>query len=522
MRKPLVALSLAVGASLSVVQAAGTMAAPSGSSPQSSPHAIPASAPPASPASPTGVSGAQIVATAMKYLGYPYTATGNSPSTGFSCIGFASYVYRQNGIALPGDLPDALAFAPQVSFSQLEPGDLLFFRNTIQLGYAGGLSHVAIYIGNGEMIHAEWYNRGVVITHFQNDPVDYNYWPAHYMTANRPWTGASVPVQAPTSPAAPGGTTSSSHPTISPSGPAAIVHAASGVNLRRKPSMSAGIIQVLARGTTVYVIGHSGNWDKVELTDGTVGYVISSALDSGATRSSNPVAPSSAGTPRATRRSVASTVSGLNVRSAPSTGSRVVGSAAKGQHLEVLGYKNGWYKVRLPNGQIGWVSGAYVRGGGHSTRATTVTRRKSGSRHGRTASVAVNVRSGPSIRDSIIAGIPVGGSYQIIGWSHGWARVRLPNGTTGWVDGAVIGGGSSGYGDRTSSSTHRGARRATRRFAHLITAGVRIHARPGVRSRVIGLVAQGTHVQVWKRWGNWDRVHTPSGMTGWVLGIYVR
>ncbi len=520
MRKPLVALSLAVGASLSVVQAAGTLAAPSNSSPQSAPRTSPPLNPLSAPASSTsrsnGVSGAQIVATAMKYLGYPYTATGNSPSTGFSCIGFASFVYRQNGIPLPGDLQDALNFAPQVSFSQLEPGDLLFFKNTVW----NGLSHVAIYIGGGKMIHAEWYNRGVVITSFYNDPVDYNYWPGHYMTANRPWTGAAVPVQVPTntgpttSPTAP----TTTHPTVKPNAPTAIVTAPSGVNLRRSPSKSAGVIEVLAKGTSVYVIGHAGAWTKVELPDGTIGYIVSAALDTGASSTKSPVAPTSTGTPRS-GRTVTSTVSGLRVHSAPSTGASVVGSVNRGQRLQVLGYSNGWYKVRLPNGQVGWVSGAYIRGGSSGTTSRTgSTTGRTTSGRGRTASVAVNVRSGPSTRYSVIAGIPVGGSYQIIGWSHGWAKVRLPNGTVGWVDGAIIGGGSASYGDHPASTGHK----ASRGFGHTITAGVRVHARPGVGSRVVGLIGVGTRVQIWTRSGSWDRVHATTGTTGWVLGLYVR
>src|SRR5579875_766503 len=132
MRKPLIAFSLAVVASIGAGSTA-SLAAPasvptthsvSHISPLSSPSTTPTSVPNASPAqsqsSLPAVSGAQIVATAMKYLGYPYTATGNSPSTGFSCIGFASYVYQTNGIPLPGYLQGAYDYAPKVSYSQLE------------------------------------------------------------------------------------------------------------------------------------------------------------------------------------------------------------------------------------------------------------------------------------------------------------------------------------------------------------------------------------------------------------------
>src|SRR5438270_2323291 len=153
MRKPLLALGLVVTTGFGAFPVANAMAASSPSSTLSgSPPQLPASSSSASsnPHSTRAVSGADIVRTAMRYLGYPYTATGNSPQTGFSCIGFVSYVYRQNGISLPGDLGNALAFAPQVSFSNLEPGDIMFFQNTIW----NGLSHAAIYIGGGKFVHA--------------------------------------------------------------------------------------------------------------------------------------------------------------------------------------------------------------------------------------------------------------------------------------------------------------------------------------------------------------------------------
>jgi cell wall-associated NlpC family hydrolase len=171
MRKPLVALSLAVGASLGAPTVAQVLAAQTASTHlNSSPTNSSKNSSTVTPAvrSNNTVSGAAIVQRGLRYIGYPYTAVGNSPSTGFSCIGFASFVYRSMGIPLPGDLQDALNYAPQVPFSQLQPGDLLYFQNTIW----NGLSHVAIYIGGGRFVHAEWYGKGVRISSFNNDPSD--------------------------------------------------------------------------------------------------------------------------------------------------------------------------------------------------------------------------------------------------------------------------------------------------------------------------------------------------------------
>lgn len=136
--------------------------------------------------------GQAIVQTALQYVGKPYTATGTNPRTGFSDLGFVRYVYRQNGFRLHIHIaPDqqiyrrVLADGPRVSMADLQPGDILFFKNTL----FSGLSHIGIYIGEGKFVHAEWYHYGVTVTSLQNDPRDGNYWATHYETANRPWAG---------------------------------------------------------------------------------------------------------------------------------------------------------------------------------------------------------------------------------------------------------------------------------------------------------------------------------------------
>ena len=135
----------------------------------------------------TVFTGAQVVNVAMQYIGLPYRATDGNPEVGFSDLGFVRYVYHAAGITLPNNLKRLLHFAPTVPQAQLQPGDLVFFKNTIRKG----LSHVGIYVGNGTFIHAEYYGYGVRITSFVNDSKDGNYWPAKFKAANRPLAGSS-------------------------------------------------------------------------------------------------------------------------------------------------------------------------------------------------------------------------------------------------------------------------------------------------------------------------------------------
>ena len=97
---------------------------------------------------PSSGSGSSAVSIAYQYLGVPYVYGGASPS-GFDCSGFTMYVYSQLGISLPHGATPQLNYGASVSRSDLQPGDLVFFSD---YGYAA--SHVGIYVGDGQFIHA--------------------------------------------------------------------------------------------------------------------------------------------------------------------------------------------------------------------------------------------------------------------------------------------------------------------------------------------------------------------------------
>ncbi len=86
-----------------------------------------------------------VVGIALQYLGIPYVWGGSSPSTGFDCSGFTSYVYAQVGVYLPHHAASQYNMGTPVAYEQLAPGDLVFFS---------GLGHVGLYIGSGQFVHA--------------------------------------------------------------------------------------------------------------------------------------------------------------------------------------------------------------------------------------------------------------------------------------------------------------------------------------------------------------------------------
>lgn len=145
---------------------------PAGSTTQ--PVANPAPTKPPAPAKPpvNATQAEKIISVAKSMLGVPYVWGGSTPA-GFDCSGFIHYVYQQAGISVPRTNSkgmDARSYyldAPQV-------GDLVFFANT----YTSGISHLGIYIGNNQFIHAG--SKGITITSL-ND----SYWKKHFDSYKR-------------------------------------------------------------------------------------------------------------------------------------------------------------------------------------------------------------------------------------------------------------------------------------------------------------------------------------------------
>ena len=119
--------------------------------------------------------GEQIVALAKQYLGTPYVLGGNGPSS-FDCSGFTKYIYAQFGYTLNRTATDQLQNGVSISRDELQPGDLVFFRYRT----SKPVSHVGIYIGGGEFIHAST-NRYVV----QIDQMNSGHYDNVYVYARR-------------------------------------------------------------------------------------------------------------------------------------------------------------------------------------------------------------------------------------------------------------------------------------------------------------------------------------------------
>jgi len=112
----------------------------------------------------------------MKYLGYAYVYGGSSPK-GFDCSGFTSYIYRQFGYTINRTASSQLSNGVPIAYADLQPGDLVFFKDHYSTSAA---SHVGIYIGDGNFIHAENSRSCVKVT-----PLSQSWYANRYIGARR-------------------------------------------------------------------------------------------------------------------------------------------------------------------------------------------------------------------------------------------------------------------------------------------------------------------------------------------------
>jgi cell wall-associated NlpC family hydrolase len=108
------------------------------------------------------VSGHDIVGHAQDYVGTPYRVGGTS-SRGMDCSGLVYNVFKSFGIALPRTSRDQARFGKEINRSELRAGDLVFFNTS-----GRGVSHVGIYSGSGEFIHASTRARRVRFDRLEN------------------------------------------------------------------------------------------------------------------------------------------------------------------------------------------------------------------------------------------------------------------------------------------------------------------------------------------------------------------
>lgn len=388
-----------------------------------------------------------VVAMARKYLGSPYATIGNTPSEGFSCIGFVNFVFHQLGVFVPYDIDQAWNSEPHVTGTNLMPGDILFYSNTV----FAGLSHVAIYIGNDEMIGADNFSVGVT-----TDKITDPYWTEHYTGATRPLAlqgSAPTPIQAslvspdPTPTAAPLIASLPVGGTVQP--------VSNQVAMYSGPGYQYTPLNTLSPDTVLTIIQVVGSWYSVH-SGATYGWVSANLVHT--VRVAEAPEPrqvpttfshASARTSTVTSTQLYVAIGPLNIRSGPGKIYKVTGFVAPGTRLTVLGTTPHWAHVITQSGVTCWVDMQYLsstppaKKGARATPASqpTASPNQTTPASAITARVtvpALNVRAQPSEHAQVLTVLFAGETVRVMTRSEGWIQIELRSGTIGWASAAYL------------------------------------------------------------------------------------
>lgn len=117
--------------------------------------------------------GAKVVSYAFRFMGAPYVWGASGPSA-FDCSGFTAYVYGALGKSLPHFTGSQAQMGQSVSREGLSAGDLIFFNTD------SSISHVGIYIGSGQFIHASSGSHKITVSNLSD-----SYYASRYACARR-------------------------------------------------------------------------------------------------------------------------------------------------------------------------------------------------------------------------------------------------------------------------------------------------------------------------------------------------
>lgn len=213
------------------------------------------------------------------------------------------------------------------------------------------------------------------------------------------------------------------------------------LNVRSGPGTNYSIKTTVENGTIHKVIDKSNDWYKIQLSNGTIGWVYGYYVEeikddvSNDSSSNNTSKPEDIIETEVNLNGKVTSSVNLNVRRGPGINYSVKASLNPGQVVVLLSQSNGWYKVKLSNGTIGWASSSYI--------SKTDTYGKS--------TANLNVRSGPGTNYSIKTVLKSGEIVIITKSSNSWYQIKTNSNITGWVSSKYMNLTTEGPSDSTNN-----------------------------------------------------------------------
>lgn len=200
---------------------------------------------------------------------------------------------------------------------------------------------------------------------------------------------------------------------------------ASVLNVRLGPGLSYGLMGQVQRGTKLTVIKQQNSWDQVRLAGNKIGWVASWLVDQ------NEATTSSAQT--------ATVNVGANIRQYATTSSKVLGTAAAGDTLDVIYQEGRWTQIAYKN-TAAWISSSVLNLTGKTVTLASPEQTQPAAKAKptinaikATTNIAVNLRSAAGLNAPVVTQLPKNTTVTVLDQSSEWYKVQTANGKTGYL-----------------------------------------------------------------------------------------
>ena len=321
----------------------------------------------------------------------------------------------------------------------------------------------------------------------------------------------------------------------SPVSSATALVATGALNVRSGPGVTYSVVTMASQGQTVQLLGRNANstWAKIRLSNGTEGWVnaASTYITPSVAISSLPFADSPAA-PEPPVPVAPGAV--LSLRSGPGFNYPVTGSVYQGLQVAAIGRNaaNTWLKVRLSDGQEGWIGVQYVQlsipignlpvlDGTVTTPPTSATPTPPATAYWATVNTgSANVRSGPGIGYGIVTVVTQGQYVSLLARNNisSWAKVQLTNGTVGWINASLLNA-------NVAINTLPIENVQTISTSGVVnTSALNVRTGPGITYGVTAVVYQGQGVALIGRNADssWVKIRLTNGTVGWINSAYIQ
>ena len=280
------------------------------------------------------------------------------------------------------------------------------------------------------------------------------------------------------------------------------VNISEGLNLRYGPSTSNTLLCELADGEKVDILSENGGWYKIRTSFDIEGYVYKSYVSVSNSLSDN--ADVQQGKVKVNTR--------LNVRSGPGTSYSIKGYLLNNAAVVISGSQNGWYAITSSSGLSGYCSAEYITVSGQSSDKNDSP---SGEAVNKTGKVKVNtrltVRSGPGTSYSAKGYLTNNTSVTITEILSGWYKISTSSGITGYCSADYI--TVTGDSIETPAQTQQGKVKVNTRLT--------VRSGPGTSYSAKGYLTNNTSVTITETTGDWHKITTPTGMSGYCHKDYI-